>query len=49
MERVFEIADIITKFIEGKIIGTDGAWGGNENLDKTKAFDRDLLTYFVKN
>lgn len=46
MAEIYFVEKNTHKFIEGKIIGTDGAWGGNENLDKTKAFDRDLLTYF---
>lgn len=33
-------------FIEGKIIGTEGAWNNNENYNKTKVFDHSLLTSF---
>lgn len=33
-------------FIEGEIIGTDGAWNNNENYNKTKVFDHNLLTSF---
>lgn len=33
------------EFVEGKIIGTKGSWDNNGS-DRSKTFDRDLLTYF---
>ena len=33
------------KFVEGRVIGTEGSWENNGN-NKAKAFDHDLLTFF---
>ncbi len=45
MAEIYFVERKTGDFVEGKIIGTDGSWDNNGN-DKTKAFDRNLLTFF---